>query len=107
MVLSRLAKDSDVILMDLRKFSQINAGCVFEINELVNYVSLKRVVFVIVKTTDESFLRASIENAWASLNIDSPNREECTKVHLLDYQETQPGAFKQLLRALSIAAAYS
>jgi hypothetical protein len=61
MVLSRLAKDSDVILMDLRKFCRTNAGCVFEISELVNTVPLKRVVFIIDKTTDEAFLREWIE----------------------------------------------
>ncbi|HET9913124.1 MAG TPA: hypothetical protein VFQ13_14610 [Anaerolineales bacterium] len=107
MVLSRLAKDTDVILMDLRKFSRTNAGCVFEINELVHHVPLQRVVFVIDRTTDEVFLRESIENAWKRLFVDSPNREKDTKVHLLHYDETRPGAFRQLLYALSVAATSS
>jgi hypothetical protein len=104
MVLSRLAQDSDAILMDLRNFSRTNAGCVFEIEELVNYVPLKRVVFVIDKTTDEAFLHESIENAWKGLSVDSPNREECPKVYLGHYDKNRPGGLPQLLYALSVAA---
>jgi hypothetical protein len=104
MVLSRLAKDSDVILMDLRNFSRTNAGCVFEINELINHVSLKSTVFVIDKTTDEAFLRESIESASQRLGSDSPNRGSCTEVHLFHYDETRSRGFDSLLRALSAAA---
>jgi hypothetical protein len=103
MVLSRLARDSNVILMDLRKFSRTNAGCVFEINELVDEVPLKRVVFVIDKTTDEAFLRASIEDAWKRLSSNSPNRGTCTEVHLFHYDENRSGEFHRLLYALSVA----
>ena len=57
MVLMRLSRDSDAVLMDLRGFKLENQGCVFEINELLNVVALDRVVFVVGATTDLAFLR--------------------------------------------------
>jgi len=107
MVLSCLAHDSDVILMDLRKFSRTNTGCVFEISELIKHVPLKKVVFVIDQTTDEAFLREYIEDSWKGLAAGSPNRELCTKIQILHYDETRPGGFRQLLYALSVAGTAS
>jgi hypothetical protein len=57
MVLKRLARDSDAVLMDLRGFLPANQGCVFEINELLNVVPLGRLVVVVDATTDLAFLR--------------------------------------------------
>jgi hypothetical protein len=104
MVLSCLARNTDVILMDLRKFSRSNAGCIFEINELIDNVPLQRVVFVLDHTTDEAFLRTSIEDAWKGSTRASPNRGNCTEVHLFHYDETCSGGFHRLLYALSVAA---
>jgi hypothetical protein len=73
MVLRRLVKDSDVVLMDLRGFSQSNRGCVFEINELLDVVLLRQIVFVADRTTDESFLAQVFADAWASVTKASPN----------------------------------
>ena len=75
MVLKRLARDSDAVLMDLRGFLPDNQGCVFEINELLNVVPLGRVVFVVDATTDLAFLRETFATGWAALAADSPNRE--------------------------------
>ena len=61
LTLARLADDSDAVLMDLRGFSQQNAGCVFEINEIFNLVPLQRVVFVVDETTDHSFMRQTMQ----------------------------------------------
>jgi hypothetical protein len=107
MVLCRLAQDSDVILMDLRNFSRTNAGCIFEINELINHVSLKKAVFVIDRTTDEDFLRASIKNALKQLSSDSPNRESSAEIHLFHYDGARSRGYSRLLNALSIAATSS
>ena len=73
MVLSRLVSSSDVVLMDLRGFSSQNAGCIFEINELINTVRLKQIIFVIDETTDETFLRQVLQNAWDEMRSTSPN----------------------------------
>jgi hypothetical protein len=73
MVLRRLDKDSDVVLMDLRGFSQSNRGCVFEINELLDVVLLRHIVFVVDRTTDEHFLAQVFASAWATITKASPN----------------------------------
>ena len=74
MVLKRLARESDAVLMDLRGFLPGNLGCVFEINELLNVVSLDRVVFVIDDTTDLAFLHDILAQGWEALAADLPNR---------------------------------
>jgi hypothetical protein len=73
MALRRLEKDTDVVLMDLRGFSQSNRGCVFEIKELLDLVLLRHIVFVVDRTTDERFLAQVFADAWASLTNASPN----------------------------------
>jgi hypothetical protein len=73
MVLRRLAKDSDVVLMDLRGFSQSNRGCVFEINELLHVMLLRHIVFVVDRTTDENFLAQVFASAWTIVTKASPN----------------------------------
>ena len=60
MVLSRLARDSDAVLMDLRGFSRKNAGCVFELGELARMVPLEHVVFVVDRRTDERLLAETL-----------------------------------------------
>jgi hypothetical protein len=75
MVLKRLSRESDAVLMDLRGFLPGNQGCVFEINELLNVVPLERVVFVVDATTDLAFLRETFAQGWAALAADSPNRK--------------------------------
>ncbi|HXG79847.1 MAG TPA: hypothetical protein VNJ31_10990, partial [Methyloceanibacter sp.] len=74
MVLKRLARESDAVLMDLRGFTAQSRGCVFEIEELLNVVPLDRVVLVVDETTDLAFLRETLERGWACLTEESPNR---------------------------------
>jgi hypothetical protein len=73
MVLRRLEKDTDVVLMDLRGFSPSNRGCVFEIKELLDVMLLRHIVFVVDRTTDEPFLAQVFADAWATLTNASPN----------------------------------
>ena len=73
-VLIRLQQTCDVVLMDLRGFSLQNAGCIFEINTLIDHLPLDRVIFTIDDTTDRNFLQTSIQTAWQNLANDSPNR---------------------------------
>ena len=74
MVLSRLARESDVVMMDLRGFSSQNAGVIYEIGELINLVPLERVVFIVDDSTDEPFLRQVMQQAWDQMKPESPNR---------------------------------
>ena len=73
MVLSRLVRDSDAVLMDLRGFSAHNAGCVYEVSELINVAPLRSVVFAIDETTDLPFLEQRLRDSASVMRPDSPN----------------------------------
>ncbi len=103
MVLKRLARDSDAVLMDLRGFLPDNQGCVFEINELLNVVPLGRVVFVVDATTDLAFLRATFAAGWEALAVDSPNRELVDPGVLL-FEFTGERSVPELMRVVTQAA---
>jgi hypothetical protein len=103
--LSRLADDSHVVLMDLRGFSQNNAGCVFEINELFNLVPLRRVVFVIDDSTDQQFMRNTMQIAWEQTKERSPNRRAGKgTISLVLLGQLSGREMRNLLYAVSAAA---
>ncbi|MCA9290442.1 MAG: hypothetical protein KDA25_04890 [Phycisphaerales bacterium] len=64
---------SDVVVMDLRGFSESNRGCAYEIGCLLGRVPLDRIVFIVDRSTDASALRALIEDRWRHVTPDSPN----------------------------------
>jgi hypothetical protein len=98
-----LADDSDAVLMDLRGFSQANAGCVFEIHEIINVVPLARAVFAIDESTDRPFMRETMEQAWRQVKDRSPNRRpEMAQVELVRLGDA--GGMQDLLYALCSAA---
>ncbi len=103
-VLLRLVKSSDVVLMDLRSFAQSNAGCVFEINELLNSVPLERLVFVVDKTTDKRFLEQTLEESYGELRSNSPNRgSSLSTLQLFELQSLAYNELQELLRRLCAA----
>ena len=105
MVLSWLVDESNVVLMDLRGFSSQNAGCVFEISELINVVPLGRVLFIIDNTTDEPFLRQVMQQSWNQMRPTSPNRLLTSgMLSLFHLKGLSDGELRQLLHILSIAA---
>lgn len=105
MVLSRLANESDVVLMDLRGFSTHNAGVIFEIGELINLVLLDRIVFIVDDTTDELFLHQVLQQAWERRRPSSPNRQLTSRVlHLFRVRKIGSHELQQFLYALSTAA---
>ena len=59
--LQALLKRSDVVLMDLRGFSERNSGCQFELQQLAANSLLARTVFVVDDTTDSKLLEASLD----------------------------------------------
>jgi hypothetical protein len=104
--LSRLADDSDAVLMDLRSFSQTNAGCIFEINELFNLVPLQRVVFVIDGSTDQEFMRNTMQIAWQQVKERSPNRRAgAGRIALVQLSTLDSRGTRNLLYAISAAVA--
>jgi hypothetical protein len=97
----RLARRCDVILMDLRGFSPGNAGCVYEIGELLGAVPLARVVFLIDGTTDEPFLQATLARLWQGVPPDSPNLADgAPAVRLFEVARAAPRELDGLLRLL-------
>jgi hypothetical protein len=103
MVLQRLVSESDAVLMDLRSFSPERAGCIFEISELINSVSLDRAVFIVDATTDESYLRQTIQQAWSNLRPTSPNYDSPAPLLQL-FHYAGPEALDPLLRMVCAAA---
>jgi hypothetical protein len=105
LTLARLADESDAVLMDLRGFSQKNPGCVSEINELFNLVPLRRLVFAIDETTDQPYLRQTMQQAWAQLKDRSPNhRLSAGQVSLVELSRMSTNGLHNLLDALCAAA---
>jgi hypothetical protein len=105
MTLSRLVSQSDALLMDLRGFSAHNAGVLYEIDELINIVPLKRVVFVVDDTTDERFLRQTAQQSWERMKLTSPNRSSTSgQLRLFRLSGPHGAEFRRLLRALCEAA---
>jgi hypothetical protein len=102
--LSRLVSQTDTVLMDLRSFSPQNAGCIFELEELMNLVPTERVVLVIDHTTSEQFLREILQQSWGRLRPTSPNQGVSGScLRLLRFKSVGSG-FQDLLAALSVAA---
>jgi hypothetical protein len=105
LVLSRLVGKSDVVLMDLRGFSPQNAGVIFEINELINMMPLERVLFIVDDTTDEAFLRPTLQQSWDRMKETSPNRLSKTGLlRLFRLENLRDHNLQRLLHALSMAA---
>jgi hypothetical protein len=103
--LSRLADESDAVLMDLRSFTQSNAGCIFEINELFNVVPLQRIVFVFDESTDQKFMRNTMDMAWQQIKERSPNRRTAScEISLLHFSGRQRREMRNLLYAITAAA---
>ena len=105
MVFSRLAGDSDAVVMDLRGFSAQNAGCLFEIGELINTVPLRQILFIIDERTDWQFLIQSLQNAWGQMRADSPNVSTAPQpLSFFRFTDSGGREFRQLIRALCSAA---
>ena len=70
---SAFAKTSDVVLMDLRGFSQERKGCAYEVDFLFDTVPVDRVVFLVDGQTDAHLIRQFILERWEHLSATSPN----------------------------------
>jgi len=70
---TRLAPQSDAVLMDLRGFTISNQGCVFELRFVIQYILLSRIVLLTDPTSDFQALAQVAELAWAQLPPESPN----------------------------------
>ncbi len=67
--MKRLVSWSDVILMDLRGFTEARQGCQYELTHLVHARSLHRVVFLVDETTDVGLFERTVRGAWTTRPI--------------------------------------
>ncbi len=74
LAVKRLAPASDVILMDLRRFTRNRLGCIYELTEVIRLVALERIVILTDRDTDAPALEEVANEAWAQLPPGSPNR---------------------------------
>lgn len=103
-VLPRLVQGGAVVLMDLRNFSGDNAGCVHELRHLVGFVPLRRCVLVVDETTDQAFLRQTLEDAWQAMPEQSPNRSALSSEVNLHHLDSGTQSLRALLQRLCDAA---
>jgi hypothetical protein len=62
--LQALLDASDAVMMDLRSFSERNAGCIFELEQLIMRVPTDKVVLIADQTTDLRLLNSVLDGAW-------------------------------------------
>lgn len=78
--LALLLRHTDVVLMDLRGFSQENRGCLFEIERLVEHALLERAFFVLDDGSDEGLLRDTVLKAQKGLGLSGTPRLETVRL---------------------------
>ncbi len=107
MVISRLVKESDVILMDLRSFSPERRGCIRELNELIHGVPVERVILLIDENTDNPFLEQTIRQCWSAMPTTSPNANGPSKIlRLFRLNSHQAIPTSALINELCISATH-
>jgi hypothetical protein len=78
-----LLRDTDLVLMDLCGFSRSNAGCTYEIGQLIDNIDICRFLLLVDETTDLDFLHAALKTAWEGMASHSPNRQpDCGSIQL-------------------------
>jgi len=71
---ARLLHDTDLVLMDLSSFSPKNAGCAYEIGQLIDKMDRSQFLLLVDETTDMDFLTKALQTAWTAMAPTSPNR---------------------------------
>ncbi len=72
MTVNKLVNTVDVVLMDLRGFSEKNKGCEFEVNLLLNTIKLEKILFIGYPDAIP-LIKSVIEKKFQTLDQDSPN----------------------------------
>jgi hypothetical protein len=72
--LEALLDRSDTVLMDLRSFSNRNAGCIFELEQLMRRVPTDAIVLVCDSGTDLRLLGEVLSEAWTAACRDGRGR---------------------------------
>ncbi|TJY33370.1 hypothetical protein [Pontimicrobium aquaticum] len=72
LTVNKLVTTANVVLMDLRGFSEKNKGCEFEVNLLLNTVSLDKILFI-GYTSALPLIKDVIQRKFKTLEQESPN----------------------------------
>jgi hypothetical protein len=78
LALRRLIHRCERVLMDLRGFSPNHAGCVFELQTLINDVPLDRILLLVDSSTDLPYLRQVLADASHNIVPGSANANHGT-----------------------------
>ncbi|MGH8729964.1 MAG: hypothetical protein ACREV9_17790, partial [Burkholderiales bacterium] len=100
-----LVQEGNAVLMDLRSFSATNAGCIFELQQLVKDVPLSRCLLIVDDTTDMAFLKHTLKDAWERLLPGSPNHAWSPKEVPVHHFGSGIPALRRVVRQLCDAAA--
>ncbi len=65
---------ADVVLMDLRGFSEKRQGSAYELGELVDFYPVDRLLFLVDAATPRPLLQELILDRWSKMRAESPNR---------------------------------
>jgi len=87
--LQALLDSTDVVLMDLRSFSGANAGCVFELDQLVARLPPEKIVFVYDKSTDLRLLGSCLADGWQRGGRGAGGPISCVRVERNSWSELQ------------------
>ena len=66
-------KTCNVILMDLRGYSEQRKGCEYEVDLILDSIESKYIVFLVDNENDKDLVKNLIIDRWEYLSINSPN----------------------------------
>lgn len=88
-VLKGLVNSSDLVLMDLRRFSNAFNGCKYEIKALVNWFPMAKTIFIVDEFTDIEFTKATFIEGFEAADPNSVNLKSTTKITLFKTGKSQ------------------
>jgi hypothetical protein len=89
---------SDAVAMDLRDFGPQNQGCVFELQSLLERVPAGRVALLVDDSTDQAFLRSTLEACGARVTAGSPNAGRKVAIAGVDVGAGEAVAVERLMQ---------
>lgn len=96
--LLQLLELSDVVVMDLRGFTEAHSGCAYELRQLVRHLPTDAIVLVSDKTTDFAALARLLGRAWRDAATDADSRTGC--VSLVRVDRSSPTELDTLMERL-------
>lgn len=97
-VFRRLAQDADVVLIDVRGLQSPKDGVAYELQELIRWVPLKRVIVVTDRSRPAGLLDLLAQAAWQSLPANSPSTHvRHPSIALFELDPERPSESQRLL----------